>query len=426
MDKTKTLLDKTISRRDALKAGAVGAGLLALGPLARHLPVAKGAPANHTRFVVLNLFGGCDTLNTVVPTTLQPYYDLRPKLALQAAQCLSMNTGPSPTTSYVLHPALQNLASLWAEGSVAVVNRVGYPRANLSHFKSQDIMSYGVRGDFTPLGLSESGWVARYADEYAPTPLGAVSVGVGRPRDFVGGVTSPFLVKSLSSFKLEYRGSRDAHLHRVETAKGILDRFPAHGELGETREALIQAHELSDQVQAAVGNYDSEVVYTDDRPSRYLKDIAVLIQDGFESRIFYTGNGGFDTHSAQGTTDGTHATLLGRLDDGIGSFAADMKAMGTWDDMVVAIITEFGRRNFENGSDGTDHGHGYAEILVGGAVNGGMYGPDITEADLNEKYVPYEVDFRSIYKEILTTHLDADPVPVFPEPLQKETVLGVV
>jgi uncharacterized protein (DUF1501 family) len=381
---------------------------------------------DHSRLVVLNLIGGNDTMNTVAPVTLEPYYERRPQLSLAPEQGISLDTGPAPTTSYVFHPALVNLADLWAEGSVAVVNRVGYPDANLSHFESQDIMSYGVRHGFSPLGVRESGWVARYADHHAPTPLGAVSVGVDRPLAFVGGVTSPFVVRRLETFKLDHLGAEEAHLHRLDTAKGILDRFAGGGDLAEARTALVQAHELSDRIQAAVASYEGDVEYAALRPSTALRDIAILIQGGLEARIFYTGYGDFDTHSRQGLTDGRHPTLLSHLDDGIGAFAEDMKRMGTWSKMVVAIITEFGRRNFTNGSGGLDHGHGFAEILVGGAVRGGMYGPDLTESDLTAKHVGYEVDFRSIYKEILDVHLSADPALVFPEPLEKETVLGVV
>jgi uncharacterized protein (DUF1501 family) len=103
-----------------------------------------------------------------------------------------------------------------------------------------------------------------------------------------------------------------------------------------------------------------------------------------------------------------------------------MKRLGVWDDMVIAVVTEFGRRNFRNGSSGTDHGHAFCEVLIGGAVNGGTYGPDLVEADIEKNYPSYEVDFRSIYKEVIDKHLGNDPDPVFPEALEKNVVLGVV
>ena len=380
----------------------------------------------------MNLLGGNDSLTQAPPTTLQPYYDRRPGLAITAAEGLSMNTGPAPSTDYVFHPAMPRIASLWGEGAVAVVQRVGYPRANLSHFSSRDIFSYGVRNGFAPLDVPATGWIARYADRYAPTPLGAVSVGLGRPVDFVGAASNPLLVRNLASFRLNAGGAGGTtqtpeHLHRLGTAKRILDRASGSAGLSsEARSALSQAHELSDQIQSALAAYTTPVTYATTAISQQMRDIAVLIQRGFETRIFYTGFGGFDTHGGQGGTTGTHATLLGRLDAAIGSFSDDLKAMGVWDTTAISVITEFGRRNYVNGSGGSDHGHGFCEILIGGAVRGGTYGPDLTEADINAEYPTYAVDFRAIYKELLRDHLGADPAAVFPEPLEIETTLGVV
>jgi len=411
------------SRRDILKLSVVGAGIAALGPIARHLPTATGSPMNLKRMIVLNCFGGNDTLNMVPPVTLSPYYDRREGLAIAESSGLSMNAGPGATTARVLHPSLANVKKLWDDGDVALVERVGYPQANLSHFESQDIMSHGVRGMFAPLGIPESGWIARFADEYAPTPLGAVSVGAGRPVDFVGGDSNPFLVKSLSSFKINEDGRyRYNHPLRVSTAKSLLHRQPN----GDAKTAIGQAHDLADQIQAAVSNYESLVTYTGDRPSRYLKDVSILVQAGFETRLFYTGFGGFDVHSEQGQGTGRHADLLRYLDDGLGSFADDMKAMGIWDDIVVVVVTEFGRRNYVNGSVGTDHGHAFMEMVVGGAVKGGLYGPELTEADLETNYPSYAVDFRSIYREVIDRHLGFDPDPVFPETLELPATLGLL
>jgi uncharacterized protein (DUF1501 family) len=245
--------------------------------------------------------------------------------------------------------------------------------------------------------------------------------------DFVGGTSNPLLVKSLSRFDLLPDWSyRNNHELRLDTARKIIERQSDKGTKGEIKAALSQAHALADQIQAAVQSYESGVEYADESPARYLKDVATLVQAGFETRIFYTGYGGFDLHGDQGAATGSHANLLRRLDNAVGAFADDMKAMGVWEDTVLLLITEFGRRNYENGSDGTDHGHGYAEILVGGAVRGGLYGPDLTTADIEEEYLGYEVDFRAVYKEVLDRHLGADADHVFPEPLEKEAVLGVV
>lgn len=423
-------LPKGVTRRDVLKVATAAAGLVALGPMKGLIPTAYGAPLTQKRMVVMNLFGGNDTLNMVIPHTLAPYYERRGAMAIAANDALSLAGGPG-TSTYLLHPRMTEIQSLWNDGDVAIVQRVGYPSANLSHFTSQDIFSKGVRNGF-PQSIPHSGWIARYADRNAPTPLGAVSIGVGRPLDFIGGSTNPFLVNSLSSFRLN-GGTGRTHLHRAGTAKTMLDGFGGAGNTKEARDALDQAYQLADQVQDAVATYDSQVSYTyvnpdngDDttpRISQRMRDIARLIQAGFETQVFFTGTGGYDTHGDQLPR---HATLLTEVDRSIGSFAADMKAMGVWEDMVICIITEFGRRNFVNGSDGTDHGHAYCELLIGGGVRGGAYGPDLTEEDLNRNYPLHAVDFRDIYHEVLANHMGAQDLGyVLPEN-DPTNLLGIV
>jgi uncharacterized protein (DUF1501 family) len=265
-------LPSSVTRRDVLRFATAGAGVLALGPFGRAgIRAASGAPGPQTRLVVVNLMGGNDGHNTVVPVGLQPYYDRRPVLALPAASCLDLNVGPHATTSYRLHPALSNLASLWAEGSVAAVQKVGYPNENLSHFSSSDIYSFGVRGSFAPVGLEPSGWIARFADLYAPTPLGAVALGVGRPRDFVGGTSQPFLVGNLVNFRFLSDGRYpNNHLHRLDAVQDVLGGFSGTGVAADVRGALDQAYALTDQVQTALTGYGTGTVASTRRsaPSR--------------------------------------------------------------------------------------------------------------------------------------------------------------
>jgi uncharacterized protein (DUF1501 family) len=165
-----------------------------------------------------------------------------------------------------------------------------------------------------------------------------------------------------------------------------------------------------------------------------MRDISRLVQAGFPTRVFYTGFGGFDTHSEQNALDGTtglvvgqHANLMTSLDNGIAAFVADAKAMGTWPQTSIVVISEFGRRNYENGSLGTDHAEAACVLVIGGAVNGGVYGPDLTEAMLDDEVLEHQVDFRDIYREILTDHLGAGNLAtVFPESQTSNTTLGLI
>lgn len=427
-----THLPKGVSRRDILKVGAAAAGLVALGPMGKWLPAAHGAPQALKRLVVVNLFGGNDTTNMVPPTTLQTYFDRRPTIALQPGEGLSLNVGSGSTTLRNLHPAMPLIHSAWTDGQLAIVQKVGYPRANLSHFISQDIWSLAVRDDFSKLkGVERSGWIARYAGRFAPTPMGAVSIGAGRPLDFEGGDSNPLMVSSLGSFRIRTNGSSSANntaeaLHRTERAKSLLARFHGAGNSAEAKIALDQAYQLADQVQTAVANYSNAVTFPNTTLGRRLKDVSTLIEAGFETQVFFTGIGGFDNHGNEGGATGTHANLLAQVDGAIGALVEDAKRQNIWDDTVIVVITEFGRRSFENGSVGTDHGEAFDMLVLGGGVNGGLYGADLSDADLARNQPQYDVDFRSVYKEIVDRHMRADDKLVFPEPLERTHNLGIL
>jgi uncharacterized protein (DUF1501 family) len=435
-------LRRGLDRRDVLKFALSGAGIAALGPwVGKRLPIASGAPLGNKILVVVNMDGGCDTLNTVIPVTLSNYYSRRPTIAVPSASALDLTGGPG-TNSYKFHPNMTRLQALWNDGDVAFSNKVGYPNANLSHFESQDFYSFGVVGDFGPLGIPASGWIARYADDFAPTPLGAVSIGAGKPRSFIGGSSNPLQVGSLAGFNFstDRINGGNSHLYRMQIVKDILANSTAVGTPGELKVATQQAHDLTTQIQTARTNYDTYYnafvaanpgvpVYANQTLSRNLKDVAALIHGGFETRVFYTLFGGFDTHSDEGQTTGQHPNLMAQLDTAIGAFAADMRNLGQWDNVLILVITEFGRRNFENASLGTDHAESFCELMVGGPVNGGNKGPDITNTNLGGDGVAYAVDFRDIYREALKDHLgvsDAGLATVFPEAQPINSILNYV
>jgi uncharacterized protein (DUF1501 family) len=415
--------------RRAFLGTTLGGALVTLGhsmvtnPLRALTPA--GGPAAASKFlVVVNLRGGNDGLNTVVPVRHLNYAKARPSIRIAPAAALSLDAGPYPNKVYSLHPSLANVAALYATGEAAIVNLVGYPRADLSHAESTEIWSRGLRA--VP-SSGDSGWIARYKDRYARGSLEVIGLGTGRLLDFAGGETNALVLSAISSFGFaeDPRYPSGSALRNRVVAE-ILDLQPDSGAKGEIKQALRAAYDQVRRMQTVVSNYRSTVTYPQNGLAGRLREAAMLTQADLDTKVFYVQTGGFDPHSSQGNMTGSHAGLLAGVDSALGAFAQDLKNMGAWNRCVIAVISEFGRRNDENGSRGTDHGSSNPVLLLGGAVRGGVHGREHSEEDLLLEHTPYDVDFRSIYRNILARHFGVDPAPVFTEKQDREHELQVI
>ena len=214
----------------------------------------------------------------------------------------------------------------------------------------------------------------RFVEQYAPDTRSAIGVGVGQRRDFSGGEVDSLAMSQLSSFVFDTDGRyRDNFQFRLQTVQDILSNSPATGPGAASKDAMEQAHQLVDQVQAASGltnsrDYSNPGSTSVSSPARYMRDIAKLIRADFQTCVYYTGFGGFDTHGDQAAaTTRPRATTCSSSASGtaLRAFSDEMKDLGRWNDCVIMVISEFGRRNFENGSEGTDHGHAYPMLVTG-------------------------------------------------------------
>lgn len=423
--------NRKVTRRTFLKGAALGAAAVTIQPIFATRPLYAAAPGIPGRFVVvINLLGGNDGLNTVVPTHLGAYVDRRQNLNL-------VNNLPSGeilrdlSGGWKLHYSLANTKGIWDDGDLHIVQKVSYPSPNQSHFTSQDIFSFGVR-DFTKDGDGR-GWLGRFADTYCASPvepLGVISVGVGRRRDFESQTTAPLVINDVNGFSVDIdtEPGQDGPL-RLKVVQEALaaEALPPVDPAQAIFETNKQAYELVQRVRAETAGWTDPGTYTGNSAiMRNMKTISQLLhgRDAFGTRVFYTGFGGFDTHSAQHATGGNsrHEQLMEQLDAALGVFANDMKAKSLWNDCVVVVISEFGRRNFENGSLGTDHGHGNAFLVAGGRVKGrfdpgsGLTG-DVTNSDIaDNNTMPFGFDFRDVYGDVIRNHLGLDPAPLFPDP----------
>lgn len=397
-------------RRKLLLFSVLGAGAAALGPLAR-----TSLAADNRKFVVLvNLDGGNDALNTVVPLNIGAYHDRRPSLSIETP--LDLSTGSAATSEYGLHPNLVGLQQLHSDGDLAIVQKVGYPNANKSHFTSKDIFHTGDTSGLDANG--KTGWVARYAQLYNSHSLACISVGYNA-KALQGGGVNLLQMRRPSSFGYHADGRfAGESARRLEVARTMLERFEGSGHAMTVRNAIHSGHQNVDRIRELVENYSSAVVYPNSRFGQSLMGVSQLLHGGgLGTDIYYTGLGGFDTHRGQGVTGGRHPNLMADLDAGIRAFADDMKSIGKWQDCVMVVFSEFGRRNFENGSGGTDHGEGQTMLVVGGAVSGGVYGGHLSSADIRDNNsLPMEVDFRQVFGDVISQHLGHDAAPVFPDP----------
>jgi len=352
--------------------------------------------------VVVQLSGGNDGLGTVIPYADPTYFAARPTLAPDKASILKL------TDSLGLHPALKSVKGLYDNGHLAVLQGVGYPNPNRSHFRSMQIWQ-SARPDVN----EPTGWLGRYLeaeDDDAENTLRAMNIGTVVPRTLWTETTLVPSITNVESYQFRtdgrYLGDPAAQMDTVHR----LCEHTSHGPYEDyVSEAAIDAFRSSDILKGAVARYHSDVQYGNNAFAEGMRLIAQVIQADLGTRIFYISLGGFDTHSNQA---GVHNNLLLMLDEGINSFYADLEKMGKADQVAVMTFSEFGRRVGENGSAGTDHGTSLPMFLIGGNIKGGIYGNNPNLSDLDNGDLRMQTDFRSVYSSVITNWLGADPSKV--------------
>ena len=405
-----------LRRRDFLSAGLVfgaGASGLAAGyaavpdAFARAVYAAKTNGVHNDRvLVMIQLAGGNDGLRTVIPLRDSTLHDLRPKLAdLAVSQALPINEG------FGLNQGLKGVKALWDQGKLAIVEGVGYPNPTFSHFESIRIWETG-----DPSRRQVDGWLGRTlagAYDSSGHPLTACACGAtgvpGALRDLQATLT---VIHDQKTFGFSGGGE-------VEAAVGALYKGTpgVYGALFDTAMATAQASVTT--LKTAAQAYQPRATYADTQQLVYssknqlaaaLQLAAELIVTGTGVKLLHVTLGGFDTHY---TELNRHDDLMGYLDSALSAFYQDLSAHGMAERVLIATWSEFGRRPQENASGGTDHGAAAPLLLMGDPVKGGMYGQPASLTDLDASgNLKYNVDFRSVYQEILGGHLGADPKEV--------------
>ena len=380
--------------------------VLALSNAADGNRVAAASGKDDTILVVVQFSGGNDALSMVVPYGDDAYYRARGGLAHPANSVLKIN-------NYIgLNGKLTSLKGMYDNGDLAIVQGVGYPNPNRSHFRSMDIWQSGE----PDRDVVSSGWLGRYFDNACAgcDPKVGVSMGDTLPTAMQGERVMPVSFQRPENYR--YRGvdmqdymALNQELPGAQVIKpGAEAVITPESQLDFLHRTALDAQLSSDQILRITRNFKASAGYPPNDFGLGLKTIAAMIGGGLPTRVYYVSLGGFDTHVAQA---GRHDVLMTQLSQGLGAFWADLKAQKNDDRVLAMTFSEFGRRVTANASGGTDHGAAAAMLVMGKNVNGivGNH-PSLTQLDQGD--LRYGIDFRSVYASVLQDWLKTPSKPI--------------
>jgi uncharacterized protein (DUF1501 family) len=425
------------TRREFLATGIKGLGLVAASAyVPAFVTRTAGAIApgsDSTILVVLQLSGGNDGLNTVVPFANDLYYKARPTIGIARDSTLKIND------QIGLHPSLAPLKAEYDAGHMAIIQNTGYPNPNRSHFRSMEI--WHTAGDATAPSLTY-GWLGRYfdaqcagADPHKVIDNAEIGVSFGKvmPQAFRNQSNVGLAVDNPNTFQWNASGETVglaraqeeifAHLNQPGgIAANPMSSMATLGAINDTtpqtldflRHTAMNAMLAGDKIRGILGKENKRgTAYPQSELGNQLGMIAKLIGGGFPTRVYYAYQGGFDTHANQ---VGTHARVLGDVGQSLHAFLNDLRAQRNSDRVMVLAFSEFGRRVAENGSHGTDHGAAAPVFLFGEALKAGVHGhaPDL--ATLEDGDIVHETDFRAVYATVLERWLGSKSQQVLGRP----------
>ncbi|HEX4349928.1 MAG TPA: DUF1501 domain-containing protein [Verrucomicrobiae bacterium] len=381
-----------------------------------------------TILVVLQMAGGNDGINTVVPYANDFYHKARPRIGLKGDDILKL------TDEIGLHGALKGFKDLYDGGELSVIQGVGYPNPNRSHFRSTEIWQTASDSD----QVEKHGWLGRYFDNacQGADPAVGVTIGSQLPEAFFAAKPKGVCFNNPQNYRFIANGDATEEykkLNELETSGpglasddsspdmqnsgGSIGMLPAGMPMTGGRaidfisRTALDAQHSSDEIRGIAARVQNQAEYPNSPLAGSLKLVAKLIGGGLPTRVYYVSQGGYDTHTNQIPTQ---QRLLQDLGDSMKAFVTDMKAQGNMQRVLVMTFSEFGRRVAENASGGTDHGAAAPMFIVGNKVQAGLLGkyPSLAPQDLFEGDVKYNVDFRSVYAGVLENWLKTKSAPI--------------
>jgi len=409
-----------ITRRAFLKTSsmiALGSTVPSfLNKTAAQAPLAHRPGARDTILVVVQLTGGNDGLNTVIPYADPAYARLRPTLRQSRDQVRRIND------QIGLHPSMNGFADLLQDQSLCIVQGVGYPNPNQSHFRSMDIWQAAS----TDADLNE-GWIGKALRHVpAASSFHLSSNNESAPLALTGSPVRVPSITSLADFQLRFEASgnvdRRAQQQVIEANAAPARSNPSAGLLDFVQRTAVNTYASSHRLQELSTNYQPRVPYPATPLAEHLRLAAQLIDAGLGARLFYVTQDGFDTHAGQAAP---HANLLRDVSDAISAFYRDLSQRGHRDRLMIMTFSEFGRRAQENGSRGTDHGSGAPMFLVGGRVKAGLVGAHPSLTNLEDGNLRHHTDFRQVYAALLDSWLGVPSRQVLGQEFQPVDVIRV-
>jgi uncharacterized protein (DUF1501 family) len=412
-------MSELLSRRQLMKGGGmIAVGLVAprwLSTIAQAdvLKLAKGGkPSSDTVLVVCQFSGGNDGLNMVVPYADKNYYTLRPTLGIPENQVLKLND------SMGLHPQLAGLQTLYSEGKVAIIQNVGYPNPNRSHFESMRIWQSA-----SPENTLKYGWVGRHFDQQSAlgplNPVVALGLSREQPLALAGAKVSIPCFASLQDVRsLVGDPDTEAMLRQIQSSGNMENHNPGTDVVRKASNSALDALSI---LNKQVATFKPQQQYANDAFGQGFKQISQLIGASPATRVVYFSAGGFDTHANQLAS---HQRLYKGFGDAVLAFQREMEQIGKADKVVLLVFSEFGRRAMENGS-GTDHGKAAPMFVIGKNVKGGFHGsnPDLVNLDGGD--LNHNIDFRQVYAMAVDEWMGGDSEVVLGQRFEHMPILKV-
>ena len=386
-----------MKRKDFLKYSSLASGMFLVPSFLKPLEaLGVDKSSKHRNLVIIQLSGGNDGINTVIPYGMDEYYQKRKSIAIPATEIIKL------TDLQGLNPAMSALQGVYDQGYMGILNNVGYPNPDRSHFRSMDIWQTASDSD----QYLSTGWIGRYLDsdceKQQTYPYHAIEVDDTLSLAMKGEKMKGIAVHNPQQL---YRNTREPFFKGVvNDHKEMLDE----DNLGYLYKTMIETSSSAQYILERAKTYKSiqEALYPDTAFATQLKTVAKFINSGLETRVYYVSLSGFDTHSNQLNQ---HSRLLKQYSEGLNAFIKDVKSGGNFDDTLVVTFSEFGRRVEQNASNGTDHGTANNIFLFGGKLKEkGIINsaPDLKNLDSGD--LKYEVDFRQVYATVLDKWLEVE------------------